>query len=145
MSQTQYSIEELPVEIRISVGDPGGTTMLATAISAIGLVIAVVGGLFIMFGPDTIYYDVYEGMTFTQFLQAYPGPIATVGFVLVTIGSAIKNKTATDQVNAIQQQVFQQLAFSPADIPEGKRLSIAELGEGHYEVSLADEAPVQAD
>lgn len=80
MIQTLERVEmkDLPAKVKVELPEKPSNSV-ATAFGIMGLIILLVGGGFIIFGPEKIYYNIYDGMTFVQYLQAYPGPIASVG------------------------------------------------------------------
>jgi len=135
--QKQYSLDELPAEIRLNVRQ-NGSGYLSVGLLFPGLVLAITGGLFVLFGPEAIYYDVAEGMDLIQFFQLYPAPIASVGVVLASLGSYVGNQSVRRHREAIEKQIKDQLAFTAEDIPKGKQLYISPLQDDYYEVVLGD-------
>ncbi len=59
----------------------------------IALVFFVVGAVTIVAGPSTIMYDRASGPTFLQFIQMFPGPIATVGVLIAGLNRFLENST----------------------------------------------------
>ncbi len=138
MAIFKHRLHDLPARIQIEI--PEGSAGPGI-LSVIGIIIGVIGGGFIIFGPETIYYNRYEGMNFIQMLQAYPGPIASVGFLLVTLGGLWSGNEEKERLKKIEESLYSQLAFSPEDIPEGKMLDFERNEDGSFTVSLVDYTP----
>ncbi len=138
MSSNQViTIDNLPSEITIDVPEETNNLLLSILMYA-GVGIAVVGLLFIIFGPDKIYYNAGEGMTFIQMLQAYPGPIASVGGLLFFVGSQISSYMGQKNENIINKQLDAQIKIQDSEIPEGFALNMKPLEEGKYLVELVE-------
>ena len=107
------------------------------AIATIGAIILfAVGVLFIIFGPEKIYYNISEGLSFIQYFQAYPGPIATVGGLLVGLGSWLEKQPVTDFNERVDTAVQTQVNLDVIDIPEGQELTLDLVKPGTYTVFL---------
>ncbi|QUJ69518.1 hypothetical protein KDD30_22485 (plasmid) [Photobacterium sp. GJ3] len=137
---SQITFQDLPSKVKITLPEEPETTG-TSAIEFIGLGIAIIGVLFILFGPNEIVYNRYEGMSFVQMLQAYPGPIASVGFLIY----GLTNRMRVSGLEEYQVQVLETLEaailIKDEEIPEGYRLSIdTEAGDekGVYLVSLVE-------
>ncbi|MCU1719832.1 hypothetical protein [Pseudomonas sp. 5P_5.1_Bac1] len=52
----------------------------------VGGVIAVIGLLMMLFGPDSIMVSVVSGPTFFQYIQLYPGYVFSLGAFLSSVG-----------------------------------------------------------
>jgi hypothetical protein len=52
-------------------------------LNLIGGLLAVVGFITLLTGPSTISYSLNTGPSFLQLIQMYPGPIVTVGLLLL--------------------------------------------------------------
>jgi len=83
-----------------------GTATLGTIISGIGILIIVVGALILLFGPEYVTYNRYRGPTFFQFLQLYPGPITTGGFLVAALGQALANSGQKSSAQLLTEQGF---------------------------------------
>jgi hypothetical protein len=59
------------------------SSLVPTILLVVSLLMMIVGGLTSVFGPSTISYSMSSGPTFAQFIQMYPGPIFTVGSLLL--------------------------------------------------------------
>ncbi|KDM89761.1 hypothetical protein [Photobacterium galatheae] len=120
---SQITIHDLPSKVKITLPEEpnsGGASFLMF----IGLGIAIVGVLFAIFGPSKIYYNAYEGMTFIQTLQAYPGPIASVGFLICGIANYVTNSALQEYQQAVAESLENAIQITDEDIPEGFKLSI---------------------
>jgi hypothetical protein len=62
------------------------------AVYVLSALFILVGAGFIIFGPNSVWVNRYEGPTFLQFLQLYPGPIVTVGFALAYLGQYLNHQ-----------------------------------------------------
>ncbi|CAM3345252.1 hypothetical protein BZK31_08875 [Pseudomonas floridensis] len=58
-------------------------------LSICGFALFGVGFLTILLGPETVQYSRATGPTFFQYLQLYPGPIASLGLLIAHFGSYI--------------------------------------------------------
>lgn len=119
--QNKYTVADLPVELelpKVSTSDASGTV-----VSWIGWIVTIVGGLTIVFGPNTLQIS-YAGPTFFEFIQLYPGPITSVGFLIIMAGQFISNQTIKEALTDFQESVDSQLSIPDEDIPAGKELSI---------------------
>ncbi|MFJ4155338.1 hypothetical protein ACIPZF_11080 [Pseudomonas sp. NPDC089752] len=71
-----------------------GAGFFGGLVMAIGAMIALLGLATVVFGPETITYSRLTGPTFIQYIQMYPGPIFSVGGILVASGTHIYAKRA---------------------------------------------------
>ena len=114
-------------------------TVFSYNVSAIGFIALLTGGYFMLFGPEVIRYNVVSGMTFHQTLQAYPGPIASLGFVAFAIGRAIGGAADQKQASAMSSVVetaLQRENIAPEDIGDDYRLDIQKREDERLEVDL---------
>lgn len=107
-------------------------------LSFVGLAITVVGILTIMFGPSTITYSILTGPTFTQFVQMYPGPIATVGGFVYVIGNALYAKRSLPP-EVLVRSLFRFVGLDGEDVTES--VNIHYLGGDDFNFSLPPVAP----
>ncbi|WP_203142210.1 hypothetical protein [Marinobacter mangrovi] len=89
-SSKQLTPSDCPYEIdRVDVVKTYQSQKSASAvIAAIGYIVLAIGGLTLLLGPDSVRVS-YSGPTFSQFILLYPGPITSVGFLIVFISSHI--------------------------------------------------------
>lgn len=136
----QVTINDLPSKVKITLPeepDSGGASLLMY----LGMGISIVGVLFILFGPREIYYNAYKGMTFIQILQAYPGPIASVGFLICGIANYVTNSALQEYQTGVVASLESAIQITDEDIPEGFKLSIEQKEEDDkdvYYVSLIE-------
>lgn len=62
-------------------------------LNIIGCAIIGTGIISMIFGPSSIMVNKSVGLSFLQFIQLYPGPIVTVGFILSTISAALNGSS----------------------------------------------------
>ncbi|GAL07077.1 hypothetical protein JCM19237_3082 [Photobacterium aphoticum] len=121
------TVSDLPCRIKMDI--PPQDNSLSNFFFVVGGVILAVGVGFIFFGPETIYYDRYEGMTFVQVLQAYPGPIATLGGLMMGLASKAAESGTAETNRHIDAFIMQNIHIEDSDIPPGFTLSMAQTGE----------------
>jgi len=130
----QIQIDDLPAKVKIKFPERqegNGSNVLFW----LGSIIACVGFLFIMFGPNEIYFNRSEGVTFIQFLQIYPGPIATAGGILVYIAQAVSAGSEKEYQDEVEECLAIAIDIKDEDIPEGLTLSM-ELCEGEDDIMM---------
>ncbi|MDO7929173.1 hypothetical protein Q6A51_20515 [Pseudomonas sp. KFB-139] len=91
----------------------------------------LVGFFTIVFGPEVISYDSQTGPTFGQIIQIYPGPIVSVGVLLLTIGKFFDS----DSSGALLTPELFLLAFYELQLPEGPE-NLAEVSIAHVDGAL---------
>ncbi|WP_024694774.1 hypothetical protein [Pseudomonas syringae] len=64
-------------------------------VSICGFALFGAGFLTILLGPETVHYSKATGLAFLQYLQMYPGPIATLGLLIARVGSSIDARDNT--------------------------------------------------
>lgn len=102
-------------------------------LSFVGLAIMAVGFLTIIFGPSTITYSTFSGPTFTQWVQMYPGPIATVGGLISLCGKALYAKR-TLPPEVVVRSLFRFIAPGGEDVTEVANIHY--LGGDDFTVSV---------
>lgn len=134
--RTKYGINDLPVDIELELAEQGGLgTGILLLLSFVGIGLILVGGYFIIWGPERVSYSLPD---IEFFFKAYPGPIASVGFILMAISNAIRNQMDQKQLQKVDQQLSDQVDFVEDDLPEGKLLNIAPLDSGKFRLELVD-------
>nr|WP_086937692.1 hypothetical protein [Thaumasiovibrio occultus] len=122
------TIHDLPCKIRVYLPEQNTALIrIGMFFSIVGLCMLIVGCGFIVFGPDRIYYNYYEGLTFVQMLQAYPGPLATVGCLVTVLGSKLGGAEENKRQRALDDLVAKRIKIDDAEIPDGFTLSIVPL------------------
>ena len=119
----QIQIDDLPAKVKIELPERqegNGSNILF----CLGSIITCVGFLFIMFGPDEIYFSRSDGATFIQFLQLYPGPIATAGGILLYIARAVSDGSEKEYQDEVEECLATAINIQDKDIPEGLALSM---------------------
>ena len=141
----QYKLEELPAEITLDMGlyqvDKAGSSFailgLGILLLLVGMVVMGVGGWFMAFGPSSIFYNTIEGMSFKQTLQAYPGPIASLGFALAALGQIITGSQRKETAEEwLALQIDKHLAFNVDELSEDQQFYIKELDLGKFEIGI---------
>lgn len=131
----KIKIENLPVEFKVE--PPNRIVQIVlnfTLYGGIGILIIGIG--FILLGPDEIFYSVSEGMTFMQFLQAYPGPIASIGIALIITSLKLISHISQKHGELVYKTVEARLEIENSDIPEDHTLKVRQLAEGLYFIGI---------
>lgn len=125
MIQTLESVEmkDLPAKVKL-VLPAKSSGNFSMVFSIIGFSTFFVGAMFIIFGPDQIYYNMYDGMTFIQYLQAYPGPIASVGVLILSLTQAASNSAKKGYMEEVNRCIDRAIQIEEDEIPEGFTLSM---------------------
>ncbi|PKM29882.1 MAG: hypothetical protein CVV07_09345 [Gammaproteobacteria bacterium HGW-Gammaproteobacteria-11] len=134
-------IDDLPAEIELDL--PAKSIGFGWIVRAVGLVVTAVGVLTLLLGPETIYYNRDVGMTFVQMIQAFPGPIATVGFLLAGLGQAMESNASTSQALAIEDALLYKVVIPERRIPAGFRLQTDALGGNRFRISLVEKTEAE--
>ncbi len=144
--RNQVTIDDLPALVRIDMPQEPNT-MLSTIFTVIGFACIVVGGLFIIFGPDKIYYNALEGMNLLQMIEAYPGPIASAGFVICALANRIHNSAINSYQKNLMAALDRAIQINDADLPAGYRLGLDadENLQNVYSVSLVEDDAAPAE
>ncbi len=99
----------------------------------VSLIFIVVGGVTMIVGPSTILYDRASGPTLLQFIQMFPGPIATVGCLIAGL-NRILGSFAIEGFLVPEAYVFAnydiQIAGQPID---AARVSIKYIDDEEFE------------
>lgn len=135
-AKTPITIDDLPAEVELQL--PAAEKGMGWLVTGIGMVVIAVGVLTLLFGPETIYYNRATGMTFLQMIQAYPGPITTVGFLIAYGGHMLSGSEAQRQHEAVTAAFESKIRIPDEAIPSGYRLAIEPLGGERYSVSLVE-------
>ncbi len=115
------TINDLPTKVKINM--PESPSAAGSVImTIIGFVMLVVGGLFIIFGPDRVY--VGSHMSFVEFLQLFPGPIATVGGFLIGVGNWLAQSGDSSYRKAVDAAVGEAVQIQDDEVPDGFELAI---------------------
>jgi len=88
----KLTLSELPLEVDKDTSFTE-TNPILMVVMVVGFAMVVIGGFNILFGPDSLYIS-RSGPTFGEFLQLFPGPIASVGVFLVAMPNMIKDARA---------------------------------------------------
>jgi hypothetical protein len=129
------TLVNLPTEFSISLHEEGHNGF-SYLLMLIGVPLICVGGLLIIFGPDKIIYNLYEGMSFTQILQAYPGLIASVGIFLTALGGHLISANEKKELDIIHEKIYARIDIQNDDIPEGYALNMNQVEKGKYRIEL---------
>lgn len=73
-------------------GRAGDPVFYGRLLIAIGCAVAALGIAIAIFGPEVIYYDLYSGLTLSQYIQLYPGFVAISGGVMMAWGGKLSNE-----------------------------------------------------
>lgn len=133
-------IDDLPADIELDL--PAQSIGIGWIIRAVGLLVCGVGIFTLVAGPETISYNRNVGMTFLQMIQAFPGPIATVGFLLAGLGQTIESNTSASHELGIKDALMYKVIIPERRIPVGFRLQVDPLGGNQFRVHLVEKAGV---
>jgi len=114
--------------------DSAPVILTSLLLSLIGLLLFVVGGAFIIFGPDTVRIDYLTGLTFLQFLQLYPGPIASVGVLVYGISTFLRSSGIVEPMIPEQFLTANYDLKLPEGIDDDKPLAITYVGDGVFRI-----------
>lgn len=137
MTDKRYGIDDLPVEIELDI--PLDTNNAPGVVAAVGWILFVVGFATMVFGPETIHYNRLTGMTFWQFIQAYPGPITSVGVLVLSMSSYLKSSHLKAQTETLLAVIDEKTNIQEEEIPPGKQLDIKIIDYGKLYIQLIDE------
>ncbi|KPX42782.1 hypothetical protein RA263_04445 [Pseudomonas syringae pv. tagetis] len=108
--------------------------VILTLLRLIGLLLLVVGGVFIIFGPGTVRINYLTGLTFLQFLQLYPGPIASVGVLVYGISNFLRSSGIEEQMIPEQFLTANYCLKLPEGIDDDKPLAITYVGNEVFRI-----------
>jgi len=141
----KYKREDFPIELKLSLNKNDvdylikkeKTHWLAIIIMLIGIVAIVVGAYFMMFGPNSIIYDRFEGMSYIQLMQAYPGPLASIGFAIIMLGKVLFS-IGGEKMNGewVVSQIQDITDFDILNLPDNEELSIALIETRLFRVDI---------
>ncbi|PQJ71320.1 hypothetical protein BTO01_08535 [Vibrio jasicida] len=120
----KVTLENLPCLIEVKEIQRPKRYIFFTCLAWIGIITAFIGLLTVFIGPDKIYYDRTSGPTFSQFVQLYPGPIASIGFVLYQIFNSIVNKEEEKYLIKLNSQLNNMIDIPDDEIPKGYELNL---------------------
>ena len=86
--KSDYKVERFSEKYANYKHDLGTKIFLFWFLIVIGGIITLVGVLTLLFGPSVVRYSL-AGPTFFELIQLYPGPIASVGMLLLGIAPRI--------------------------------------------------------
>ena len=111
---TKVRTSDLPIEF-----DLEGSPLITNILYVLGIIALIVGGLSFIFAPDKLVY--HGSLTLFQMIYMAPGPVVSVGFVLVAIASQLSALRAAKKT----KEIMQRYALDPTEItPEGSFLTI---------------------
>lgn len=141
---TRLKISDLPyvVEKDLSYLKPNP---LFNILLVLGIIMIAIGLFNIVFGPDELYISI-SGPTFGEFLQLYPGPIATAGFLLIAIPNAVNTSQQKKFLKEMTESY--ELDTEDADLPPEVGLMFNIISENKISIELnivaAEDEPEQA-
>lgn len=106
---------------------------LATILSFIGYGVLIVGVLSLIFGPESVMVNTFSGPDFFQMIQLYPGPIATLGFLVVSAATLLNGQK---QQLTPEAYLLNHYPIEPqGELPQGQKLQIGYLGDSRFLLS----------
>lgn len=110
---------------------------LFVVLAVAGFILLATGILFIIFGPETIYYNTASGMTFVQVLQAYPGPIASVGGLFIGIANyGLRVSSPETKLDKAIQNTLSAAGVDANELPEGYELHADMTADNQLTIEL---------
>jgi len=85
---------------------------------------------------ETIRYKIVSGMRFEQHLQAYPGPIVTLGFFGIALGRMLAAKADQMQSEALNKTLV--------DTLQAEDIEIQDLGDDYTRYRKGQEQQTRA-
>lgn len=149
--QTAIAIElgALPLQLEV----PGFATFyeehrqasenspLATLLSFVGYGVLILGVLTLIFGPDSVMVNTFSGPDFFQMIQLYPGPIASLGFLMVSAATLLNGQK---ELLTPEAYLLNHYPLEPqGELPEGQHLQVGYLGDSRFLLSggVANDRP----
>ena len=132
---SRVTIHDLPSEITINVTKPNPS--LIHLAFYLGTALLVLGIIFIIFGPEYVYVDWSRGISFIQFFQLYPGPIASVGGVVVAVCMSLESGMNSSYTRKVNDEINTKIDIPPEAVPAGFILQIVQKSDLVWNVDLA--------
>ncbi|MFN3579724.1 MAG: hypothetical protein ACK4VV_04545 [Pseudomonas sp.] len=144
MSQSRsiiLGINDLPAEIEIGIQAEKDT--LGGYLRVFGLIVVGLGIFVMLFGPDTVYYRLSEGISFSQRILLNPGPMISVGFLITCLGYGLEAHAKGRHALVVQEALAARIAITEEVIPTGFRLQIDPIGGKHFRVRLVEKSQAE--
>lgn len=133
-SQSKYCVAGFADAYQAYVNaEEGGAVYAYWLLVGVGFLVTAVGVITMIFGPETITYNRMTGPTLFQYIQIYPGPIATIGGVCMAVGSKLGSKMIMTCESYLQAN-YQLMAEDGKDVT--KVVKVTHLGEDKFEIEL---------
>lgn len=133
-SQSEYCVAGFADAYQAYVNaEEGGAVYAYWMLVGVGFLVTAVGVITMIFGPETITYNRMTGPTLFQYIQIYPGPIATIGGVCMAVGSKLGSKMIMTCESYLQAN-YQLMAEDGQDVTNV--VKVTHLGEDKFEIAL---------
>ncbi|WP_411564220.1 hypothetical protein [Pseudomonas shirazensis] len=133
-SQSKYCVAGFADAYQAYVNaEEGGAVYAYWLLVGVGFLVTAVGVITMIFGPETITYNRMTGPTLFQYIQIYPGPIATIGGVCMAVGSKLGSKMIMTCESYLQAN-YQLIAEDGKDVTNV--VKVTHLGEDKFEIEL---------
>ncbi|MBA1199772.1 hypothetical protein G7011_21920 [Pseudomonas plecoglossicida] len=133
-SQSEYCVAGFADAYQAYVNAEEGSAVYAYwMLVGVGFLVTAVGVITMIFGPETITYNRMTGPTLFQYIQIYPGPIATIGGVCMAVGSKLGSKMIMTCESYLQAN-YQLMAEDGQDVTNV--VKVTHLGEDKFEIAL---------
>lgn len=133
-SQSKYCVAGFADAYQAYVNaEEGGAVYAYWLLVGVGFLVTAVGVITMIFGPETITYNRMTGPTLFQYIQIYPGPIATIGGVCMAVGSKLGSKMIMTCESYLQAN-YQLMAEDGKDVTNV--VKVTHLGEDKFEIEL---------
>lgn len=140
----KVTLNNLPCLVRINL-PPEPNDKLVTFLLYTAWGIIIIGGLTLIFGPETISYNIASGPTFIQLIQIYPGPIVSVGgFILYGCHNQM-HKALTIYTQQVDEILANTICIQDHELPNGYIFNLEKTDtESIYYCSLIEKSEEEA-
>jgi len=133
-SQSEYCVAGFVDAYQAYVNaEEGGAVYAYWLLVGVGFLVTAIGVITMIFGPETITYNSMAGPTLFEYIQIYPGPIATIGSVCMAVGSKLGSKEIMTCESYLQVN-YQLKSEDGQDV--SNTVKITHLGEDKFEITL---------
>lgn len=126
--------EEYVAYIDYIVGPAAPAGLFGWALKGIGGLVFIVGVFTIMLGPSSVMVSTFSEPTFFQLIQLYPGPVATVGSLIIAAGVWVERE-GKDELLSPEEYLRRYYCFvGPDDCDPAMEVSIEYINGEHFHI-----------